>query len=65
MPDTYTCKNCKGTFQNGWTEEEAREEQKENGWGDKPDSEMVILCEDCYNKVMEFHKKVLETVDAT
>jgi len=49
---TYTCSSCKGVFHFEWSDEEARAEQEENGWGDIPDEHMAIVCDDCYNKIM-------------
>jgi hypothetical protein len=51
MSKTYTCDDCGGTFEKGWTEEEARAEQQQN-FGDMPDSAMAQVCDDCYRKIM-------------
>ncbi len=49
----YKCEICGGIYERGWTEEEATEEAKKHGWdvGEDPDS-YVIVCDDCYKKVM-------------
>ena len=49
--DTYTCAECNGEFEAGWSEEEARAEQVENGFGEMPDSAMVVVCDDCYEQL--------------
>lgn len=49
----YKCEECGGVFEKGMTEEEARKEQVSNGWGDKPDKEMAIVCDDCYQEIMK------------
>jgi DNA-directed RNA polymerase subunit RPC12/RpoP len=51
MNETYTCAACDGIFSFDWTEEEAMAEKEEN-WGDMPMTDMVIVCDDCYRKIM-------------
>jgi hypothetical protein len=49
----FTCDMCGGTFEDGWTEEEANAEAKEN-WGIDNASEtagMSVVCDDCYAKL--------------
>jgi rubredoxin len=50
---TYTCEQCGGVFDAGWTEEEARAEQRQN-FGDMPDGVMAQVCDDCYKQIMIF-----------
>lgn len=54
MAEKYKCANCGGEFEKveNWTEEEAQKERAQNGWGDMPDKEMVIVCDDCYKEIM-------------
>jgi rubredoxin len=51
---TYDCMNCGGTFEyvNGWTEEDAIAERKNNFPG-IPDDQFSVICEDCYQEKME------------
>ena len=44
----YKCSMCGNIYTKGWTEEEARSEQKENGF---ENLECDIICDDCYNKL--------------
>ena len=46
---------CHGVFDKGWSDEEATKEQKEN-WGNTPDNEMEILCDECYKDFMKWYK---------
>lgn len=53
MPDRdYTCAQCGGAFQDGWTDEEAHAEAVQNFGrrGDEPG--MVKVCDDCYRDIM-------------
>ncbi len=47
--DEYECACCHGVFKLGWTDEEARAEQDENGWRD---ADCDIVCDDCYKKII-------------
>jgi len=55
---TYICANCKGEFEFGWSDEEARQEAKENF----PDLDVddsvtaVVVCHDCYLLIMGEHQ---------
>ena len=46
--DEYKCAGCGRKFKKGWSDEEARAEEKENFGRNDPDA--VILCDDCYTK---------------
>lgn len=50
--DTYTCAHCGGTFERGWTDEEAQAESVQNFGvrGDAPG--MALVCDDCYQEIM-------------
>lgn len=52
MNDTFTCDYCHGTFEKGWTDEEADAELREN-FGLTHDETDSVACDDCYNKIME------------
>ena len=56
MSGIYTCANCGKRFESEWSDEEVRKEAEENGFGDLPDDEKAIVCDDCYNKIMPRHK---------
>ena len=45
----YKCASCGGIFEKGWSDEEAEKEQKEI-WGNIPESEKVVICDDCFNR---------------
>lgn len=47
-PGTFTCADCGGTWEKAWSDEQADEERKENGWGDVVD--VVLVCDDCFVK---------------
>lgn len=51
-PNEYKCAMCGGVFEKEWSDEEAKAEQEDNGWGDIADEDMEIVCDDCYKKVM-------------
>lgn len=46
----FRCTACKGIFEKGWSEEEAQKEADEI-WGEIPEDEKVIICDDCFNSV--------------
>jgi hypothetical protein len=43
----YTCAICLGEFEEGWSDEEAREELREN-FGAVSTKNCEIICDDCY-----------------
>lgn len=47
---TFTCDHCGWTFLQGWSDEEAQAEARENWGGDLPDEERAILCNGCYRE---------------
>ena len=51
----YTCSACGGTFDKGWTDEEALDE-KEQMWGDIPLDQCDVICDDCNTKFLEWMK---------
>jgi len=45
--DQYTCALCGGTFDKGWSEEEAEAEAKLL-WGDMPEEDREVICDTCF-----------------
>lgn len=52
MSNQFTCADCGETFDKGRSDEEALKESKEI-WGEIPQEDMEIICEDCYQKMMK------------
>lgn len=50
MAETYTCDQCHGTFDEGWSDEEANAEALENfGVANASrNTDMARICDDCY-----------------
>ena len=49
-PNQYQCEHCKGVFDKGWSDEDAKKEAEDN-FGKHPDEwndDQVIICDDCY-----------------
>lgn len=46
----YKCAMCKGVFNKGWTDEEAKEESK-GYFGEWADQDLEVVCDDCFNKI--------------
>jgi DNA-directed RNA polymerase subunit RPC12/RpoP len=44
----YRCARCGGIFIKGQTDEECLAEMK-SIWGDIPENERVVICDDCFN----------------
>lgn len=49
-PDEYRCEACGEVFQKGWTDEEAKAEQKEQ-FGDLTPENIAVVCDECYKKM--------------
>jgi hypothetical protein len=47
----FRCALCGGEFRKAWPEDEALEEQREV-FGEVPDEERAVVCDDCYRRVM-------------
>lgn len=47
----YKCDMCGGVYKSGWSDEEAKEEYKQN-FGMEVKEGDGIVCDDCYNKMM-------------
>lgn len=58
MSDTYECAACHGVFKEGWSEEEAEAEVKAI-WGEIPERERLVICDDCFNKVPRERVKMM------
>ena len=54
--EIYKCPGCQQTFRKAVTEEEARAEQRKN-FGDVPDSEMEVVCVDCFKEIMAWNAR--------
>lgn len=46
----YECSICHQIYEKGWTEEEARKEEKETFGANNPTA--ALVCDDCYNIMM-------------
>jgi len=46
----YQCVNCGGIFLKGWSDEKAKEEMLAM-WGDLPEEEKAVICDDCFKKM--------------
>ena len=51
-PNEYKCNGCGGIFERTSPEEEMIKEVEDNGWGDIDMDNMVIVCDDCYKKII-------------
>lgn len=49
--DTFRCAECGDEYQKAWSDEEAAAE-KVALFPDVPDSACVVICDDCFNKIM-------------
>jgi hypothetical protein len=55
-PKKFKCQACKGTFEEGWPEEEALEEFHR----DFPNvslAETGVICDDCYEKMNKYFEE--------
>ena len=48
----YHCAQCEEVYMKEWTDEEVKEEYKEN-FPELPDVERAIICDDCYQENMK------------
>lgn len=53
MTRRFTCEGCGGTFDSGWSEEEAMKEYKTT-FGPHAEQDYGILCDDCYKKFISW-----------
>jgi hypothetical protein len=49
--NTFTCAACGGTFEKGWSDEEAAAEALEV-WGPLDPDDEATVCDDCYKAIM-------------
>ena len=52
---SYTCEVCGGTFEKGWSDEEAWAEAK-SLYPPEDLKEVGLTCDDCFRKVMDWVK---------
>jgi rubredoxin len=45
--DTYACARCGGTFEKGWSDDEAEAETRRM-FGNVPDHLLSVVCDDCF-----------------
>lgn len=53
-PREYVCDECGGTFETGWSDEEAREEAEALFPGASPE-DMAVVCDECFKEIAERH----------
>lgn len=56
--DTYQCAGCKGTFIASRTHEECVAETETVFGGEFNESKAVVLCDDCWQKIVAWHQKL-------
>lgn len=44
----YQCAYCENIYEKGWSDEEAEKEVNEI-WGEIPENERMVICDDCFN----------------
>lgn len=50
MPNNeFKCSLCLNTYEKAWSDEECKEEMKQI-WGEIPEDEQVVICDDCFNQ---------------
>lgn len=54
-PNEYRCNVCKGVFDKGWSDEEAKAELDSGIFGDVPVEECDVACDDCWKKMGLHH----------
>lgn len=55
MNRTFKCARCGGVFDSQWSDEEMLAEKEANGFWDMPPEEGEMVCDVCYNKIMNFN----------
>jgi hypothetical protein len=55
MTEQFTCAVCQGTFDKGWSDDEARQECTEI-FGEWKDEDCVVVCDDCFVKPMSYEE---------
>lgn len=49
--NTFTCEDCRGTFDKAWTDEEATAESVAI-WGALESADAAVVCDDCFETLM-------------
>ena len=52
----YKCAMCGEVYKKGWSDEEAKKEMLEL-WGDLPEEEQGIVCDDCFKQMNPSNNK--------
>ncbi len=52
MARTFTCAGCRGTFDQIWSDEEARAEELAT-FGVPHRADDVVVCDDCYKELLQ------------
>ena len=55
MDNAFICGLCHETYDKKWSDAEAKKEAEEL-WGDIPDEETAVVCDDCFN--LMFHRNL-------
>ena len=45
----YKCEMCQNIYEKGWSDEESEQEAKDI-WGEIPQGDKAVICDDCYNR---------------
>ena len=61
--EKYKCQVCKGTFEKGWSDDEAKKEHGKN-FPDVPLEETGLVCDNCYNEMMHWLRDIGELPNA-
>ncbi len=48
----YQCAICKGIFECGWTDEEAKAEADKNFGAERNHENDMVICDDCFKELM-------------
>lgn len=59
MSNEFTCANCGNTYEKGLSDEEASAQLKEEFGEEYEKEDWDILCEDCYQKFINWSKENL------
>jgi Zn finger protein HypA/HybF involved in hydrogenase expression len=61
-PNEFQCAKCGGIFEKDWSDEEAKAEMV-NLWGDLPEEEQAVICDDCHKAFMKWFDIVFPKKD--